>query len=305
MIFREKESSSDKLPLIQSAKKDVKEEPKIETAKSEQIQTHMQTETINSTHSNNRYANKEINNDIQNLTDDKISQQNPDTIHSSRALTEGKKCIQLRHIPYISKVELQYIRSVKDCIYLLEEYLKSNNIQCNYETQSDQDTITFLFDDEKAAMGFTKIIYAEKIKNALYKNVILHFRLIPNQVYLRSINLEKNQKRGLSYESIMKLYKGNSYVKQEKKIPKNLGYLNNGILPFFDSNENRFKLIKKNIINNKNKHNLFVGYDGKPLKSYQKLRINVLDTHYNPIFNHKIREENKSKWLSPYSFKFY
>ena len=103
----------------------------------------------------------------------------------------------------------------------------------------------------------------------------------------------------------MKLYKGNSYVKQEKKIPKNLGYLNNGILPFFDSNENRFKLIKKNIINNKNKHNLFVGYDGKPLKSYQKLRINVLDTHYNPIFNHKIREENKSKWLSPYSFKFY
>ena len=41
------------------------------------------------------------------------------------------------------------------------------------------------------------------------------------------------------------------------------------------------------------------------IKSYEKQKISVLDTHYNPISGFEYREDNKSRWLSPSNFKFY
>ena len=220
--------------------------------------------------------------------------------------------------PYIAKVILENVRSLKDCIYLLDNYLKSNNIQTYYEANSVQDKLVFMFADEKIAFEFSKIIYNEKNKNYLYKNVKVHFSLEPNQTFLKKQKI-KNRKRGLPYESIMQLYRGSSYVKKVKEFPKiqgNINLVNLGIKsiksPFYSVN-----LKKKINLFNKSRHikfsrneahnsiDAYIGYDGNPLKSYEKQKISVLDTHYNPFSNIKYRAENKNKWMSPNNFKFY
>ena len=38
----------------------------------------------------------------------------------------------------------------------------------------------------------------------------------------------------------------------------------------------------------------YIGYDGNPLKSYEKLKISVLDTHYNPFCNFRYREDKST-----------
>ena len=215
--------------------------------------------------------------------------------------------------PYIAKVILENVRSLKDCIYLLDNYLKSNNIQTYYEANSVQDKLVFMFADEKIAFEFSKIIYNEKNKNYLYKNVKVHFSLEPNQTFLKKQKI-KNRKRGLPYESIMQLYRGSSYVKKVKEFPKIMGNVNLGMKsPFYVVNLNRRKnknntsksLKFKRNDSNKISIDGYFGYDGNPLKSYEKQKISVLDTHYNPFSNIKYRAENKNKWMSPNNFKFY
>ena len=236
------------------------------------------------------------------------SQEKARTISTIRALTNNDN-------PYIARVILENVRSLKDCVFLLENYLKSNNIQTHYETGQEQEKVIFMFADEKIAFEFTKIIYNEKSKNYLYKNVKVNFSLEPNKTYLKRQKLN-NRKRGLSYESIMQLYKGSSYVKKVKEFPKIVGNVNLGMKsPFYVVNLNRKKKTKFNtskhlkfkrddFYNNNNIYE-YIGYDGNPLKSYEKQKISVLDTHYNPFSNVKYRDENKNRWLSPSNFKLY
>ena len=214
---------------------------------------------------------------------------------------------------YIAKVILENIRSLNDCIYLLENYLKENKIQTYYETSTNQDKFIFLFAEEKIAFHFTKIIYNEKNKNYLYKNVKVTFSLEPNQTYFKKLK-NKNKKRGLSYESIMQLYRGSSYVKKVKELPKIIGNVNLGIKsPFYvislkrKKNKYNYNTSKSLKFSRNYKNNIeeFVGYDGNPLKSYEKQKISVLDTHYNPNSKFKFREEDKNKWFCPANFKLY
>jgi hypothetical protein len=214
---------------------------------------------------------------------------------------------------YIAKVILENIRSLNDCIYLLENYLKENKIQTYYETSTNQDKFIFLFADEKIAFHFTKIIYNEKNKNYLYKNVKVTFSLEPNQTYFKKLK-NKNKKRGLSYESIMQLYQGSSYVKKVKELPKIIGNVNLGIKsPFYvislkrKKNKYNFNTSKSLKFSRNYKNNIeeYVGYDGNPLKSYEKQKISVLDTHYNPNLKFNFREEDKNKWFCPANFKLY
>ena len=132
----------------------------------------------------------------------------------------------------------------------------------------------------------------------------------------------ENKKRGLSHESILKLFNGNSYVRPVKPLPKIYGNFNFGLKsPFFSIHDKIIRKNKKNrsekSFNSKNKNNYlnsvpncgdingYVGYDGKPLKNYEKLRISVLDTHYKPNSGFEYREDNKDRWVSPDNFKFY
>ena len=220
---------------------------------------------------------------------------------------------------FYAKVILQNTPSPTDIVYLLENYLTENNYKIYYETSYETDKITFIFQEEKIAFEFTKLIYNKKNENPLYKDIIVHLSLAPNETYIKK-NME-NKRSGLSPESILKLFNGNSYVKKIKPIPKIYGNINFGIKsPFYNVHEKRTKINKtkseKSFNGNKffNKNNSvsgrgdiygYVGYDGKPLKNYEKLRINVLDTHYKPISSFEFREDDKSRWMSPANFKFY
>ena len=260
---------------------------------------------------NNRYKlqdNKTIpeENSKIDLMESKKSQEKSRTISTIRSLTNNNN-------PYIARVILEHVRSLKDCIFLLENYLKYNNIQTHYESTQEQDKIIFMFAEEKIAFEFIKIVYNEKNKNYLYKNVKVNLRLEPNQTYIKRQKIQ-NRKRGLSYESIMQLHRGSSYVKKFKEFPKIMGNINLGIKsPFYVVNLNRKKTKFNTSKNLKFKRGDFsniniggyIGYDGNPLKSYEKQKISVLDTHYNPFSNIKYRDENKNKWLSPSNFKCY
>ena len=202
-----------------------------------------------------------------------------------------------------------------DIITLLEDYLTENKYKIYYETSYETDKITFTFYEEKMAFEFTKLIYKEKNKNSLYKDIIVHLSLSPNETYKKKIN--ENKRRGISPESILKLFNGNSYVKKIKSPPKINGNINFGIKsPFYNYREKNLKLTNskngksfsdKNFFNKNNisANREYVGYDGKPLKNYEKLRISVLDTHYNPISGFVFRKDNKKSWLSPTNFKLY
>jgi len=345
MIFQENSSSSNELilPPITSSKTEVtaetkpKEEKVENETKEENKESSVNTDLAKSSETNPQSTvispnllqnnktlevNKIENNryklqDNQTITEEnsKIileeshkSQEKARTISTIRSLTNNDN-------PYIARVILQNVRSLKDCVFLIENYLKSNNIQTHYETSQEQEKVIFMFADEKIAFEFTKIIYKEKSKNYLYKNVKVNFSLEQNQTYLKRQRLN-NKKRGLSYESIMQLYKGSSYVKKVNEFPKIVGNFNLGIKsPFYVVNLNRKKKNKFNtskhtkfkrndFYNNKNIYE-YVGYDGNPLKSYEKQKISVLDTHYNPFSNIKYRDENKNRWLSPSNFKLY
>ena len=114
------------------------------------------------------------------------------------------KALSNNENPYIAKVILENVRSLKDCIFLLENHLKANKIVTYYETNQDQDKITFLFAEEKIAFDFTKIIYNEKNRNFLYKNVKVNLSLEPNKTYLRRQKLKKKKKKKMKYLFILK-----------------------------------------------------------------------------------------------------
>ena len=339
MIFKENTSSTNELilpPIVTTSKSEIpvqnntkeeileninqelNKESETNEDKTKNQESNLESSIINQTVEvnkveNNRYKLQESSQTIQdenskviNEEQNKKSQEKSKTISTIKSLTNNDN-------PYIARVILENIRSLKDCIYLLENYLKLNNIQTYYETKSEQDKITFMFADEKIAFEFTKIIYNEKNKNYLYKNVKVNFSLEPNKTYIKREKI-KNRKRGLSYESIMQLYQGSSYVKKDKEFPKIIGNVKLGLKsPFYvvslNKKKNKLNTSKKFLLS-RNSLNLntiegYLGYDGNPLKSYEKLKINVLDTHYNPFSNVKFRDENKNKWLSPNNFKYY
>ena len=322
------ETSSNSKPQEEKSEKETKEEnkesvanPNLEQSKNSEPNPQSSTISQNITQKNETVEVKKIENNRYKIPESKTipeennqiiseeikkSQENAKTMPNMKALSNNDN-------PYIAKVILENARSLKDCIFLLENHLKANKIVTYYETSQDQDKITFLFAEEKIAFDFTKIIYNEKNRNFLYKNVKVNLSLEPNKTYLRRQKL-KNKKKGPSYESIMQLYRGDSYVKKVKEFPKIMGNVNLGIKsPFYVVNINR-KKIKNNTSkslkfqrNDSKKISIdgYYGYDGNPLKSYEKLKISVLDTHYKPFSNVNYRVENKKKWFCPSNFKLY
>ena len=320
MIYKENTSESNILPPIRSSQNEIiQTQNSLPQLKTDQYEDSKYKSSITDRNiynngpitidpnqkSNNRYSE----NDIEKINDkDNLSHHT--SVHSRTIMTDN--VLERSGNPYIAKVELQNLRSIDDCMYLLEEYFKTQNKQPYYETFSDQDKFIISFDDEKTAFDFTKIIYTEKSKNSLYKNVLVHLSLSPNQNYIKKQKSE-NKKRGISLESIMKLYNGSSYIRRIKEKPKVYGNFKFALKsPFYNVNDRKNKINSmkklKSIHFDRNENNVgdkygYVGYDGQPLKNYEKLRISVLDTHYKPISEFKYREDNKKKWVSPSNFK--
>jgi hypothetical protein len=221
-----------------------------------------------------------------------ITEKREETMNS---INQQSKTIDSLNNKYFSKVIVENIRQPKDIIYILDNFLTENNYPKNYETNLEKKKVSFIFYDEDIAFNFTKLLNGIKNRNVLYVEMNVHLSLTPNNNY-NKINDGKMKKRGLSIDSIQRLFNGLGSKKQEKKNKINPN-LDLGVSsPFsYPYEKKRHKKIK----NNKD-HSM----SNEKLKDYNKLPIRVLDTDYIPLQSPIFRREAKDKWISPTNFKF-
>ena len=111
----------------------------------------------------------------------------------------------------------------RDVMYILKTTFQENNFPEDYTIQdNDEKKFIVTFDNEDAAMCFTKKLNLEKIKNPTYKETIVTLTLVPNSNFVPEKRIKK--KKGLPLDSIERLFKGESIISsnQNKTKPKNV-----------------------------------------------------------------------------------
>ena len=194
---------------------------------------------------------------------------------------------------YLSKVTIENIRQPKDIMFMLDNFLTENNYDANYKNNIEKNKISFIFNKEDVAFNFTKLLNNMKNRNPVYQNINVHLSLTPNNNYNKTKDGKYNR-RGLSIDSIQRLFNGLGAKKHEKsKVRMNLdlGGSSPFLYPYEKKRNKRSKNSPENSLDNK-------------LKDYNKLPIRVLDTNYQPLRSPEFREENKDKWVCPSNFKW-
>jgi len=191
---------------------------------------------------------------------------------------------------YYSKVIVENIRQPKDIFYLLDKFISDNNYQKNYDINQESNKITFIFYDEDEAFNFTKLLNNHKHKNSLYKEMKVNLALTPNENYSKN-NYETIKKRGISTDTIQRLFQGLGGRRREKKVvKKKLNVLINS--PFYSPDKNGKKAKLFNYNENYKDYNKYEN-------SYP---IRVLDSDYQPLRPYNFRSVEKNKWVSPTNF---
>ena len=232
-----------------------------------------------------------------------ISEKRDETLNSINSINNNNqsKTIDSSLKRYFSKVTVENIRQPKDIKYILDNFLTENNYPKNYEVDIEKKKISFLFYEEDIAFNFTKLLNNIKNKNVLYIEMNVHLSLTPNNNY-NKIKDGKIKRRGLSIDSIQRLFNGLGSKKQEKKSKINanldLGVSSPFLYPYEKKRQNTDKKSKKN---SKNKNENL--YNNIKLKDYNRLPIRVLDTEYTPLKDYIFRTDAKDKWISPSNFK--
>lgn len=229
-----------------------------------------------------------------------ITEKRDETLNSINSINNNNqsKTIDSSLNRYFSKVTVENIRQPKDIKYILDNFLTENNYPKNYEVDIEKKKISFLFYEEEIAFNFTKLLNNIKNKNVLYFEMNVHLSLTPNNNY-NKIKDGKIKRRGLSIDSIQRLFNGLGSKKQDKKNKINanldLGVSSPFLYPY---ERKRQKSGNKN--NKSQKENL---YNNIKLKDYNRLPIRVLDTEYTPLKDYIFRTDSKDKWISPSNFK--
>ncbi len=208
------------------------------------------------------------------------------------------KTIDAVSIRYFSKVEVEKIRQPNDIIYMLDDYLTENNYPKNYQMNSETNKVTFLFFDEIIAFNFTKYLNSIKSRNALYMEMSVHLSLTPNHCYNKIKDGKEVKKRGLSVNTIQRLFNGIGSKKREK---------NNNINPNLDLGVSSpflypYEIKKNKKSKRKNKKASNSSFIDDKMKDYNRLPIRVLDTFYKPLQSPNFRPVEKDKWISPINF---
>lgn len=204
---------------------------------------------------------------------------------------------------YITKIIIQNYPSVNEVIFIFENYLKNNQFESKYKLFYETNTIIFIFEEENVALDFMKLLFKEKQINRKYKYTTININLLKKEKEHSTLP-EINKK--IADEVLQRLYYGFGYEKKEKPVKKILGNF-----PFFNSISKSIKQKIKNIFNKKlkvikkDKNINKLGYNGQPLKTNNKLKINLLNTSYKPIPKTIVRDEDKNKWMCPLDFKIY
>ena len=259
----------------------------------------------NQNYSNQFYNNQSYNNNNYNNHYNSINgsySQNISTITEKReetlnSVSNKSKTIDSMDNRYFSKVTVENIRQPKDIIYILDNYLNENNLEKNYKTVVEKKKISFLFYEEETAFNFTKLLNSIKSKNVLYYEMNAHLSLTPNNNYNKK---EKIKRRGLSIDSIQRLFNGLGSKKQEKKSKINpnldLGVSSPFLYPYEKKRQRK---------NSKEKLNMKMNnINNSKLKDYNKLPIRVLNGEYIPLREPNFRPEVKDRWICPTNFKF-
>ena len=215
---------------------------------------------------------------------------------------------------FITKVIIENPPSQNDIIFILENYLKRNKSNSLYKSDYENNTMTLSFEEEKVALDFINLIFKEKKNNPHFyrTNITVNLKEKKNKNKFPEINDK------IAKEVLGRLYYGIGYEKKEKPKKKIYGNFSFGIdSPFYyvNSKKNKKSMSEPNSQEkNLNKRVLkehkgdkfgYVGYDGKPLKSYKNFRINLLNTSYKPMSKFILRKEDRKKWMSPLDFKMY
>ena len=215
---------------------------------------------------------------------------------------------------FITKVIIENPPSQNDIIFILENYLKRNKCNSLYKSDYENNTMTLSFEEEKVALDFMNLIFKEKKNNPHFyrTNITVNLKEKKNKNKFPEINDK------IAKEVLGRLYYGIGYEKKEKPKKKIYGNFSFGIdSPFYyvNSKKNKKSMSEPNSQEkNLNKRVLkehkgdkfgYVGYDGKPLKSYKNFRINLLNTSYKPMSKFILRKEDRKKWMSPLDFKMY
>ena len=215
---------------------------------------------------------------------------------------------------FITKVIIENPPSQNDIIFILENYLKRNKYDSLYKSDYENNTMTLSFEEEKVALDFMNLIFKEKKNNPHFyrTNITVNLKEKKSKNKFPEINDK------IAKEVLGRLYYGIGYEKKEKPKKKIYGNFSFGIdSPFYyvNSKKNKKSMSEPNSHEkNLNKRVLkehkgdkfgYVGYDGKPLKSYKNFRINLLNTSYKPMSKFILRKEDRKKWMSPLDFKMY
>ena len=214
---------------------------------------------------------------------------------------------------FITKIIIENPPSPNDVSFILENYIYKNKVSSLYKSLYELNTMIFFFAEEKVAIDFMKLLFQEKKYNPKYYNTKISINLM-EQTKKKLPDI--NQK--IAREVLRRLYYGFGYEKKEKPKKKILGNINFGMeSPFYNVNKKKMKknrseinskeknLFKKVLKEHKGDKFGYIGYDGKPLKSYKTLNINLLNTSYKPISSFIVRDVDKNKWMSPMDFKMY
>lgn len=226
---------------------------------------------------------------------------------------------------FLSKVIIENVSPSEKVFSLLENFLQSNNYSPNYGVKETDNHIEITFPEEEVAFNFTKLIHQQKNRAPSFYNVNVHLSLVQNLKYGKGKNyFDSEKKKGLSSESIQRLFNGFGVISKNKEEKKNLkinGNLDLGIsspflYPFekkkmrsknknnkniIERNRNKSSNINKSFRTSCNSSNSNISLE--KFKDYNKLNIRVLDTHYCPLADHNFRPEEKNKWVSPSNFK--
>ena len=215
---------------------------------------------------------------------------------------------------FITKVIIENPPSPNDITFILENYFKNNNCNSLYKSDYELNKMILSFEEEKIALDIINLIFKEKKNNPYFYNTNVTVNLTEKKNKMKFTDINNK----IAKEVLGRLYYGLGYEKREKPQKKIYGNFCFGIdSPFYYVNSKKIKksmsgpnsteknITKRVLKEHKGDKFGYVGYDGKPLKTYKNYKINLLNTSYKPMSIFILRKVDKKKWMSPLDFKMY
>jgi len=115
---------------------------------------------------------------------------------------------------FVQKIIIENHPSTEDLMYILDNFLTENNYPIDFITENESNKIIITFNQENVAFNFTKKLNLEKIKNPAYAVTKITLTLVKNENFKTPKIIKR--KKGLSIDTIERLYKGDNLFNSNK-----------------------------------------------------------------------------------------